>query len=93
MIKREVNNALKENEDKLQSLIETVQQLDSEVDFESCLQNLEVSGNRDVCVLPVYENHYIFFLNSSFLLILTNIVLLFLFLFLIPFLFSLPFIL
>lgn len=57
MIKREVNSALKENEDKLQSLIKTVQQLDSEVDYESCLQNLEVSGNRDVCVLPVYENY------------------------------------
>lgn len=45
MIKREVNSALKENEDKLQSLIETVQQLDSEVDFESCLQNLETRIN------------------------------------------------
>ncbi|XP_075879987.1 activating transcription factor 7 interacting protein 2 [Nelusetta ayraudi] len=45
MIKREVNSALKENEDKLQSLIETVQQLDSEADYESCLQNLETRIN------------------------------------------------
>lgn len=60
MIKCEVNSALKENEDKLQSLIETAEQLDSEVDFESCLQNLEVSGNRAVCVLPVYENFFLF---------------------------------
>lgn len=60
MIKREVNSALKENEDKLQSLIETVEQLDSEADYESCLQNLEVSGNWDVCVLPVYGNYFFF---------------------------------
>lgn len=56
MIKREVDKALKENEDKLQSLIKTVEQLDSEVDYESCLQNLEVSGNWDVCGLLAYEN-------------------------------------
>lgn len=91
MIKREVNSALKENEDKLQSLIDTVQQLDSEADYESGLQNLEVSGNWDVCVLPVSGIYFFFkliisphahkFCVTVFVLIL------------IPFLLSLPFIL
>lgn len=46
MIKREVNSALKESTDELQSLTETVQKMDSGVDYESLLQNLEVSKKK-----------------------------------------------
>lgn len=60
MIRREVKTEIKENKDELQSLIETIQQLDSEADYESCFQNLEVS-----CALLVGK-------NTVFLLILTQ---------------------
>lgn len=59
MIKGEVKSAIKENEDKLGSLIETVQQLDSEADYESCFQNLEVSWSGDICLLLVGGNYSI----------------------------------
>lgn len=44
-IKREVNSALKENVHKMQSLIDTVQQLNTEVDYEGSLRNLETRIN------------------------------------------------
>lgn len=67
MIKREVRHTIKENEDSLRGLIETVHQLDSEADYEGCFQNLEVSYTRDVGVKIQYFSSFshvlLFFFN------------------------------
>lgn len=49
MIKSEVKRAIKKNEKELKSLTESVE-LHSEDDYESCLENLEVSSRGDISV-------------------------------------------
>lgn len=45
LIEQEVHSALKKNETRLQSLIETIQQLDHGVAYESSIQKLEVGSS------------------------------------------------
>lgn len=45
LIEKEIRRTMKKNESKLQGLIETIQQLDGGVDYESYIQKLEVGGS------------------------------------------------
>ena len=45
LIKQEVRSEAKRNENKLQDLIESVQNLDQAVDYEKTIQKLEVGGS------------------------------------------------
>lgn len=45
MIKQEVRSAMEKNEAKLKALIETIEHLDRNIDYESTIQKLEV-GRR-----------------------------------------------
>lgn len=45
LIEQEVSAVGKKNETKLRGLLETIQQLDREVNYESAIQKLEVGGS------------------------------------------------
>lgn len=47
LIEQEVHSAVKKNESKLQTLVETIEKCDRRVDFERSIRKLEVGASSD----------------------------------------------
>lgn len=72
LIEQEVRSVLKKSETKLQGLLETIQQLDRQIDYESSIQKLEVGEpgcamkqKVDLLSIPFCNLTYVFPLTAS----------------------------